>query len=241
MDNRPSTHLSVDDINAYLLGNPAITVRTALEAHCLQCPKCLADMCALTARIDRFQMAQEPVSRLISSTPGIQAPRPRRQPLSASQGRPWLGWTGRSLAASLVLMVLPDFIRNVRLDHLLDSPLTTGALNLPFTREYPSSLALFAMPKVELESAPPKKLTSPLLKPKPKRQRQFLAPQQHTRQSELVQVALLDAPDLNFADDFIDRLPKEIEVTPEAAAVSKPHIFKRFLSVIAAPFRSPRS
>ena len=239
MDNRPSTHLSVEDINAYLLGNPAIALRTALEAHCRQCQKCLDDMCALTARIDKFQLAQEPGSPLISSTPGIQAPRPRRQPLSALQGRPWHGWASRAVAASLVLMVLPDFIRNVRLDHLLDSPLTTAALDLPFTREYASSLALFAMPKVELESAPPKKLTSPRLKPKP--QRQFLAPQQHMRQSELVQVALLEAPDLNFADDFIDRLPKEIEVTPEAAAVSKPHIFKRFLSVIAAPFRSPRS
>ena len=48
----------------------------------------LADMCALTARIDRFQMAQEPVSRLISSTPGIQAPRPRRNVGKASSAVP---------------------------------------------------------------------------------------------------------------------------------------------------------
>ena len=237
MDNRPSTHLSIEDINAYLLGNPDIAVRTAVEAHCLHCPKCLGDMCALTARIDKFQLAQEPVSPLISSTPGIQAPLPWRQPLSDLQGRPWHGWAGRAVAAGLVLMVLPDFIRNVRLDQLLHSQLTTAALDLPFTREYPSSLALFAMPKVEFESAPPEQLTSP----PPKPQRQFLAPQQRTRRSELVQVALLDAPDLNFTDDFIDPLPKEIEVTPEAAALSKPHIFKRFLSAIAAPFRSPRT
>ena len=239
MDNRQSTHLSIEDINAYLLGNPAIAGRTAVEAHCLHCPECLEDMCALTARIDKFQLAQEPVSPLISSTPGIQAHLQRRQPLSALQGRPWHGWAGRAVAASLVLMVLPDSIRNVRLDHLLHSPLTTAALDLPFTREYPSSLALFAMPKVELESAPPEQLTSP--PPKPKPQRQFRAPQQLTGRSELIQVALLDAPALNFTEDFIDPLPKEIEVTPEAAAVSKPHIFKRFLSVIAAPFRSPRS
>lgn len=237
MDRRASTHLSAKDINAYLLGNPSIALRTAVEAHCLQCPKCLEDMCALTARIDKFQMAHQPVSPLISSIPGSPMPISQRPPLLAWQGRAWQGWASRAVAASLVLLVMPDSIRFVRLDHLLDSQLTTAALDLPYTREYPSALALIAMPKVELESAPPEKLTSPQLKP----QRQFRAPQQHTRQSELVQVALLDAPDLNFTEDSIDPLPAEIEVTPAAAARSKPHILKRLLSLIAAPFRSPRN
>lgn len=235
MDSRVSKHLSAEDINAYLLGNPAIALRTAVEKHCLQCPKCLEDMCALTARIDKFQLAQTAVSPLISSIAGSQVPVPQRPPLLVLQGWAWQGGASRAVAASLVFLVLPDSIRFVGLDRLLDSQITTAALDLPFTRDYPSSLALIAMPKVELESAPPKKLASP----RPKPQKQFRAPQQQTRKSELVQVALLDAPNLNFTEDSIDPLPKEIEVTPPPAARSKPHILKRLFSVIAAPFRSP--
>lgn len=237
MDNRASTHLSAEEINVYLLGNPATSLARAVEEHCLHCPKCLEDMCALTARIDKFHLAQEAVLPLISITHGSPVPVRRRQTLSGLQSRAWQGWASRAIAASLVLLVVPDSIRFVRLDRLLDSQVTTAALDLPFTREYPSSLALIAMPKVELEWAPPRKLTNVSLQP----QRQFRLPQPQTRKSEPVQVALLDAPNLNFTDDYIDPLPKEIEVTPAAAARTKPHILKRLLSVVAAPFRSPRT
>jgi hypothetical protein len=238
MNSRASTHPSADDINDYLLGNPAVAVRTAVEEHCLQCPECLEDMYSLTARIDKFQLAH--VSPLISSIPGSHVPSvPQRQPLLDLQGRAWQGWASRVVAASLVLMVVPDSIRFVGLDHLLNSQLTTTALDLPFTREYPSSLALIAMPRLELEQEypPPEMLISEWPKP----HRQFRPPQQRTRKSDLVQVALIDAPDLNFTEYSIDPLPKEIEITPAAAARSRPHILRRLLSAVAAPFRSPRN
>ena len=237
MDNRASTHLSAEEINLYLLGNPAASLTLAVEDHCRRCPKCLEDMCALTARIDKLQLAQQPVLTLISNAPASPAPAPLWQPLLVLQSRAWQGWASRAIAASLLLLVIPDSIRFAGLDRFLDSPLTTAALDLPFTREYPSSLALIAMPKLELESVPAKKIANP----QPKPERQFQPPRERPKKSELVQVALLDAPNLNFNDDYIDPLPKEIEVTPAAAARSKPHILKRLLSVVAAPFRSPRS
>jgi len=238
MESCTSTHLSADEIHAYLLGNPALPLRTAVEKHCLQCPKCLEDMCALTARIDKIQLTQEPVvAPVISSIPGSLVPVPRRLPVLAWQGGGWQGWASRAIAASLVLLVVPDSFRLVSFDRLLDSQLTTTTLDLPFTREYPSSIALLAMTKVELESAPPTQLI--IARPKP--QKQFLPPQENTRSYNLVQVALVDAPNLKFSDDSIDPLPKELEVTPAVAPVSKPNIWKRLFSAIAAPFRSPRT
>ena len=237
MQNRASTHLSAQDINAYLSGNPVIAVRTTVEAHCLECRKCLEYMCALTTRIAKVQLAQEEVSPLISSIPGVPTPIWQRQPLAGPQSGHLKRWSSRALAASLLLLVTPDSLRFVGFDHLLNSGVTTTSLNLPFTREYPSSLALIAMPKVELESVPQKKLT--IVPPQP--QRQFRLPQVHARNSELVQVALIDAPDLNFTDDYIDPLPKEIQVIPAAAMRVKPHILRRLISLVAAPFRSPRS
>ncbi len=235
MDSRASTHLSAEEINVYLLGKPSTALTQAVEEHCLHCPKCLEDMSALTARIDKFQLAHEPVSPVISNISSGLAPAQLRQPLLVLQSFAWQGWASRTIAASLVLLVIPDSIRFVGWDRFLDLPVTTAAVDLPYTREYPSSLALLAMPKLELQSIPAKTLTNP----RPKPERQFQPPQEKPRKS--VQVALLDPPNLNFNDDYIDPLPKEIEVTPAAAARSKPHILKRLLSAVAAPFRSPRS
>jgi len=141
------------------------------------------------------------------------------------------------MAASLVLLILPDTIRLVRLDRLLEVPLTTASLELPFTREYPSSLALVAMTKVEFESPLPK--AEAVNWPKP--QKQFRFPQLQTRRPESVQVALLEAPDLKFTGATIEPPPTEIEVTPTVAAPSKPNIFKRLFSAVASPFRAPRT
>lgn len=235
MDRRESTHLSAEEIYAYLLGKPATSLRNAVEEHCLLCPKCLEDMCVLTARIDKMQMVRELESASISGVPGDHVPGPERLP--ALTGRVWQGWAGRAMAASLVLLILPDTIRLVRLDRLLESPLTTASLDLPFTREYPSSLTLLAMTKVELESPSPIKETVSWAKP----QKQFHLPQLLTRRPELVQVALIDPPDLKFTDEVIDPPPAEIEVTPTVAAPAKQHILKRLLSAVAAPFRSPRT
>ena len=237
MDHRVPAHLSAQDINAYLLGNPAIALMTAIEEHCLECPKCLEDICALTARIDKLQLAQGAALPLISTLPGSPVPVRQRQMMAALQSRAWQGWTSRAVAASLVLLVVPDSIPFFGLDRLLDSQLTTAALHLPFTREYPSSLSLIAMPKVEFEPVEEKTVINVPVAP----QRQFRLPQPQTRKSEAVQVALLDAPNLNFTDDYIDPLPKEIEVTPAPAVRVKSHILKRLFSAIASPFRSPRS
>src|SRR5258705_10920258 len=67
MESRVLTHLSVEDLNVYLLGKPEPAQRTTIEEHYLHCSECLEQICALAARIDKWQLGQHFVPVPISS------------------------------------------------------------------------------------------------------------------------------------------------------------------------------
>jgi hypothetical protein len=231
MDSRVLTHLSVEDINVYLLGKPATDVSTAIEEHCLDCPECLEQICALAARIDKSQLAQQPVPAAIAPVPQ------RYTPIVQSQPAPmWQGWAINAAAAGLLLLIIPNPARFVHIDNLVHSPLSIAAMDLPFTRAFSTNFDLLTRPAVEIVKAPGKKPRTI----QPIAYKQFQFPEAE-KPMELVQVALIDAPNFHFGSDSIDPIPVELDVAPAAVYRSKPNIFKRLLSAVIAPFRAPRS
>jgi hypothetical protein len=228
MEGHVLTHLSVEDINVYLLGKPETSQRTSIEEHCRNCPQCLEQMCALAARIDESQLTHQPVPAPI--------PEVSLRYISSLENavQPWQSWAAKAVAAGLIFLVTPNSARLMRFDHLFDSPLTISAVNLPFTREVPTSLALMGAPNIEFVE---RRTELPAFRPAG--YRQFQEPQTDKR-AQFVEVALFEAPNLKFTDSSIGPPPVELEVVP-AVYHSKPGILRRFLSAIASPFRSPGS
>ena len=107
---------------------------------------------------------------------------------------------------------------------------------MPFTRDFSSNLDLLARPNVEIVTAPPK-TPQPV---RPRALKEFQLPESE-KPMELVQVALLDAPNFYFTSDSIDPIPVELDAVPAVVYRSKPNFFRRLLSVVAAPFRAPRT
>jgi hypothetical protein len=229
MEGHVLTHLSVEDINVYLLGKPETSQRTSIEEHCRNCPECLEQMCALAARIDESQLAHLPVPAPI--------PEVSLRYISSLENvvQPWQSWAAKAVAAGLIFLVTPNSARLVRFDHLFDSPLNISAMNLPFTREVPTSLALMGAPNFEFVTE--RRDEPPAFRPAV--YRQFQAPDTG-RRVQLVEVALIEPPNLKFTDSSIGPPPVELDVVP-AVYRSKPNVLRRFFSAIASPFRSPGS
>jgi len=236
MDSRVLTHLSVEDLNVYLLGKPEPAQRATIEEHYLRCSECLEQICALAARIDKWQLGQHFVPVPIAPTPegtltlSNNVIVMRRPLLTPSQS-----WALKAVAAAVILLVAPSPTRMVRFDHLMESPLSVTAMNLPFTRELPYATALLGEPQVEFIPAPSQEARVV----RTKAYRQFHAPE--GRPVQFVEAAFIEAPNLNFGDTSIGPMPVELDSVPPAVYHSKPNLFKRFLMAVASPFRSPRS
>jgi hypothetical protein len=227
MEGHVLTHLSVEDINVYLLGKPETSQRTNIEEHCRNCPQCLEQICALAARIDESQLAHQPVPAPI--------PEVSLRYISSLENvvQPWQSWAAKAVAAGLIFLVTPNSARLVRFDYLFDSPLNISAMNLPFTREVPTALALMGAPNVEFVEE--RRTEEPAFRPIA--YRRFQAPETD-RRVQLVEVALIEAPNLKFTDSSIGPPPVELDVVP-AVYHSKPGMLRRFFSAIISPFRSP--
>ena len=233
MDNRGSSHLSIEDLDVYLLGSPAAPQRKTIEEHYLSCPECLEQICALAARIDKSQLGHQFVPVPISSVPSVPVLQRSVLAIQLPTLAPWQGWALKAVAAGLALLVTPTSSRLVRFDNSPESLLSMTAMNLPFTREAPS-LAFLTAPKVELEPTVSRK---PRVA-QPKVYRRFEAPQ--AKPVQFMEVAFYEAPDLNFTDSFIEPMPVDLDVAP-AVYRSKPNLFKRMLSAFASTFRSGRN
>jgi hypothetical protein len=233
MESRVLTHLSVEDIKIYLLGQPAVSRRTMIEQHCLSCPECLEQICAFSARVDTSllvpQAAPEPIPH---PPPGLVPPVEQRPPAV------WQGLAMKAIAAGLALWVVPNSAKLVHLEHFFESPMGISAMELPFTRKFPPAFTQFGAPKIELavaQASKPHNIRPAVF------YKQFQAPVREQPMMQMFELALLDSPQLSFTDSTIEPLPVELDVIPAAVYHSKPNILKRMLSAMAAPFRSPRT
>jgi len=223
------THLSVEDIKEYLLGNPAARQMSLVEEHCISCSECLEHVCALAASVDQTQLAvpPEPVSVPVIRPELVQ----RWQTMF--QGN---SWALKTVAATLIMLVMPNSAHLVRLDQLFDTPLSDSAMSIASTRTVPEAFLLMAAPKVELVSDYQPKQRAQRMPARP-----FFVPQMSST-VPLVEVALLAPPSLDVVkSNSVEPLPLEMEPPQAEAYRSKPNVFKRVLSAFAAPFRSPRS
>jgi hypothetical protein len=236
MDSRFPTHLSIEDLNLYLIGSPSTAQRKAIEEHYLGCSECLDQICALAARIDKSQLGHHFVPVPVSPVPGFPAPQSNVFSMQWPTLSPGQGLALKAVGAALLLVLLPDTTRLVRIDQIVDSPMTVAAMNLPFTRELTPSLALMSVPNVELPAAPAPR---PHQLVRPRTYREFRAPQ--GRPVQFVEVAYYEAPQLYFTDGSIDPMPVDLDVIPAAVYRPKPNLFKRLLSAVASSFRSPRT
>ena len=231
MDDLMLTHLSVKDVNDYLLGHPAASRLANIEKHCRNCAECLEQMCAMAAGIDQTQLAKRPEALLLPEVPSVAVAEVKPRPPSALN----YSWALKAVAAGVVLMAVPETARFAQVDHLFDSQLQASTLQLPNTRTLPEELVLVTAPKVKL----------PVVRNRGVRKlhhyptKQFQAPLLET-EAQLVEVALVDPPILDVTENVAELVLIDFE-TPQAEIRSKPGIFKRLLSAVASPFRSPRT
>lgn len=224
MDGRILTHLSANDINEYLLGGPDRSRFASTEEHFRSCADCLEQMWALTASIDHSQLRNRP---------GLGSP--------PSSLRPWqplfpnYGWALKTAAAGLMLLAVPDSTRFIHMDRLFESPLQASTLQLTSTRMLPEELVLMTAPKVRLAA-----------RTRPGRQLQrgpakrFEAPSPEIG-SRMLEAAMLEPPQLDVAGNSPGPALRNFEPPQVDAYRSKPGFVRRLLSVVASPFRAPRS
>jgi hypothetical protein len=227
-----ATHLSLEDVNRYLLGEPSPNTVTAVEEHYLECAACLELLSARAAQLDNSHLSIAPM-RLLQPLPAP-APFPVIVVRKAAPAQ-WGAWVTASIGAA-AMMTLGTFM-SIRPHHPAHSPrpviVTTATMSLPSTRSasYDSWL-----PDVEFKPAisrqPVRQHESPL-----RFLKTFQPPERHPH----IEMARLELPDRNLVQVIDARLPLALPVPDAPVYRAKPNLLRRIVSAIATPFRSPRT